>query len=305
VNQRFAEHIRKGLAQADSGLGDRSKYVGASDVGGCLRKAYLGKYHRSEYDLAQHIVFRRGHIGEGIIDLPFQVNGDSYEAQVEVTDGDKEPPIKAHIDFVVSGKSELLVVECKTTNTPIETPYESWIYQIQLQMGLLKRTTDKKVRGIIAAINLNTGWFAAFDQEFNDLLFSVAMERANILKSAMRSGETPRGEVGLLCSFCPFKDDCQAIRNGANELPPEMAEKVRKLKAYKAQKKVMDAIEAEIADFMRAANTRAVTSGELTVRLESRKGRETIDSHKLKELDPYLHEQCLKEGDPYSFLTVT
>ena len=64
----FIEFLTKNLRKAvkldtESSLGDRSTYVGASDVTSCLRKAYLSKIQPVEHSLEQMIIFERGHNG--------------------------------------------------------------------------------------------------------------------------------------------------------------------------------------------------------------------------------------------------
>ena len=79
-------------------LGDRSTYIGASDIGGCLRSSYLGKKQKVDYDISQHIVFERGHLSEGIVAK--MLEGTPYKTQVEaVGKAYNDFPIKAHIDF--------------------------------------------------------------------------------------------------------------------------------------------------------------------------------------------------------------
>ena len=79
-------------------LGDRSTYIGASDIGGCLRSSYLGKKQKVDYDISQHIVFERGHLSEGIVAK--MLEGTPYKTQVEaIGKADNGFPIKAHIDF--------------------------------------------------------------------------------------------------------------------------------------------------------------------------------------------------------------
>ncbi len=62
---KFDEFVAKNLPKAlkkdtEQSLGDRSKYIGSSDIGGCLRKAYLDKTTNYEHDLATLIRFQRG-----------------------------------------------------------------------------------------------------------------------------------------------------------------------------------------------------------------------------------------------------
>lgn len=98
--EKFIEmNLPKVLAEdTASSLGDRSKYIGASDIGSCLRKGYLSKIQKVEHDIAQHIVFERGHIAEGIVAK--MLRGTPYREQVEVAGkASNGYDIKAHIDF--------------------------------------------------------------------------------------------------------------------------------------------------------------------------------------------------------------
>ena len=85
-------------------LGDRSEYLGASDIGYCPRKVILEKIHPSEHDLATLLRFQRGHMAEDIIARAFTAAGYSnFEQQMEIVlPGDV--PLKAHIDFVFTSK---------------------------------------------------------------------------------------------------------------------------------------------------------------------------------------------------------
>ena len=44
----------------------RSQYVGASDIGQCLKKSYLSKFDKEDFDFEQLLIFERGHVAEGI-----------------------------------------------------------------------------------------------------------------------------------------------------------------------------------------------------------------------------------------------
>jgi CRISPR-associated exonuclease Cas4 len=55
------------LSRVDPALGDRSTYVGASDVGGCPRRVVLEKKTPPEFDLQTLISFMRWHLVENIM----------------------------------------------------------------------------------------------------------------------------------------------------------------------------------------------------------------------------------------------
>ena len=53
--------------QTAATLGDRSTYLGASDIGACPRKTILGKLQPPEADLITLLRHRRGHMAEEIV----------------------------------------------------------------------------------------------------------------------------------------------------------------------------------------------------------------------------------------------
>ena len=102
-------------------LGDRTQYIGSSDVGSCARKVYLQKQDPSEPDFSTMMRFSRGHVAEILLDNMFTAAGVKhlYDTQVEVVHPDH--PLKAHIDFLFyadfDGKPQLHVIEVKSVRT--------------------------------------------------------------------------------------------------------------------------------------------------------------------------------------------
>jgi CRISPR-associated exonuclease Cas4 len=313
----FLAFLLDGLKSVDNGLGDRRSYVGASDIGGCLKKAYLSKREtkatieaietkeetQTELSLEQMIVMQRGHIAEGIVNSALKAKGLSYKSQVEIVGKNELSFIKAHLDFIVENGKEIVAIECKSITSSITSPYDSWVYQIQLQLGLLKATTAKSVRGVIAAINVSDGSATEFAVSFNEPLFYAAVARAKQLWASMNTNVEPEGECGALCSYCPFKGQCQTLRSGASELPEEMALKVNRLKALSGREKEIKSLKDEIKSYLEAANVKKATAGPYTVSVVYCKGKPSIDTEKLKELagEDVLAE-CVSEGDSYSYL---
>ncbi|MGE4517771.1 MAG: Dna2/Cas4 domain-containing protein [Arcobacteraceae bacterium] len=286
-------------------LGDRSKYIGASDIGSCLRKSYLSKTQKVEHDIAQHIVFERGHIAEGVVAK--MLRGTPYREQVEVVGkAENGYDIKAHMDFVVDFGKQCVVVEAKSTSSEVDEPYESWILQVQMQMGLLQsQCKGKKVRGYLIAINVNTGWFKTFEVLPDKALFDAAMANANTLANALVERQEPEAQLELYCSKCAFKGDCPAIRNATAEtLPEEIKEVVKKIAGKTAIEKEIKSLKKQLQEFMEATGIRLAKADNNTVSLVTRKGKKTVDTELLKEFDPELYARLECEGDPYSFLKV-
>lgn len=52
--KNFREALKK---DTENSLGDRSRYIGASDISGCLRSSYLSKVAKKEDDISQLLTF--------------------------------------------------------------------------------------------------------------------------------------------------------------------------------------------------------------------------------------------------------
>ena len=120
-------------------IGGRSTTVGASDIGGCLRKSYLGKIHNDfeHAPLDTLIKMERGSISEEIVAKGLSSAGIETFDQVRLTHPDNEDYV-CHIDFLLKGEDSLHILEVKTTSLEVSEPYESWVLQVIFQMSLLK-----------------------------------------------------------------------------------------------------------------------------------------------------------------------
>ena len=114
--EKLLKLIRAGLAQhsarmTDQSLGNRSKYIGMSDIGAyltCPRMAILNRLHPSkrEESLSKLLTLNRGHwFEDGIASLLKELNLPhirQLEIGIEHEDGVE---IKAHLDFVLVSTS--------------------------------------------------------------------------------------------------------------------------------------------------------------------------------------------------------
>jgi len=290
-------------ADTTTTLGNRSTYVGASDLS-CLRKAYLSKTIGEEHDVKQLIVFERGHIAENIVKK--MLYGVPVKEQVEVVgEASNGFPIKAHIDFVVDFGKELVVVEAKSTSKEVDEPYESWLLQVQLQMGLLAKNTNKSVRGYVVAINVNTGWHETFEVKPNKVLFNMAMNNANILADALVNKQEPEATEQFYCSKCSFKGNCPAITKGVVEqLPPDVAEVVKKIAALSKVEKEIKSLKSQLKEYFEATGKTRVKADDYTVSLVSVKGKKTVDTDLLKQMMPDIYNKFETVGNGYSYVKV-
>jgi CRISPR-associated exonuclease Cas4 len=227
-------------------LGDRSDYLGASEIGYCPRKVILEKINPTEHDLTALLRFERGHMAEEIIAKVFTAAGfTNFEQQVEIlVDGDV--PIKAHIDFVFTSETHKIksVLEVKSTSKIPDDPYGSWESQIYLQMGALaEKYPDHKIRGAVIALDLANGE-VAFYNGYNpqDMIFAGLKRKAEAIWShyqAMRNGKDVElaTEPDLLCGFCNHLITCPRFE--AEDVPhlASIVDELRQLQQSEQQLK--------------------------------------------------------------------
>lgn len=300
--------LEQGLKNTDSGLGDRSKYIGSSDIGQCPKKAFFGKKTKETHELKQLLIFERGHVAEGIVrnGLANNPHAISFKEQVEIQGTGKLSYIKTHIDFIVDFPQECVVIECKTISSPLPNnqPRESWIYQVQLQLGLLRATSNRECRGIIVAFNLNTGEAFEFNVDYNEKFFNIAVDRASSLWESVQSNIEPEGEIGDLCTYCSFKSQCQTLQRNGEQLPQEVEQMAMRLKELKPLENEAKNIKDNIKAFMESANLKKGIGREISLVMQSRKGRETVSISDLRGNYPEIANQVIKNGESFKTLMV-
>lgn len=260
----FIELLRQGLMKLNNGsdLGDRSTYVGSSDVAGCPRKAVLSKIEPPDHELATLIRFSRGHLAEQLIVSALQNTSYKWEYQKEVVH--REQPFKSHIDFVFNGKNVLMDLEVKTVSSIPKTPYESWIQQIHFQMGLLQEQYPKKsVRGSVLAIDLNDGKIKLFNGfEYDSMLYEGLLQKASHIWQCVRDIETePQTQAGPLCAWCIYRPGCPAYDRNMDipDLPIE--DELTTYLGLKATKKNSETELVKLSNFLRFAIANANPDG--------------------------------------------
>lgn len=304
--------LYQGLLNADFGdLGDRTKYIGASDVGGCPRKVVLSKLEEPHYDLATLIRFARGHVTEHLIVLAFKASTHlpKWEYQREVVH--KQRPYKAHVDFVFETKNVLAVMEVKTVSKIPKEPYDSWVQQVHFQMGLLKEKNRKKaVKGVVFAIDLNEGQTKLFDGfTYSSELYEGLLQKASHIWECIQDPEEePETEKGPLRAWCPYRPGCPAY--DINESIPEMPLE-EELQQYLGLKETQKDLKTEIdklAVLLKAGIENGNPDGDrirIGRNLLRRSVRRTtrINGSALKKDHPRIHARYTTET-PYEVLVV-
>lgn len=309
----FMSYIVEGLKQSSNEhLGNRSAlkgddwYVGGSDVGQCLKKSYFTKtLQEVVHNDKQQLIFSRGKAFEALVEEGLRNNPQKldYTREAEEVYKNNEVNIKSHIDFVVHFPKEDLVIELKTISTEVEEPYESWVMQVQMGMGLLRKSGKKCNRAKIIALNMNTGEHSEFDIAFSQALFEAALKRAKELYIAVENRVEPKGEQNHLCSFCPFKGQCETLRREAINLPKDIAVMAKKAKALLKGEKEAKEIKRNLMAYLQAARTRKGVADDVTLSIRT-VNKKAVPVAKLKELIDEDTLKSLEEDSSFSYLQV-
>ena len=162
--------LAKGLLESSaqrttSSLGDRSQYIGMSDIGRsleCPRAAVgqklFGNGHDQQLDqfavqalIGKQLRLQRGHWFEAGIAQVFRQQRLPVIEQLEIVTSHNGVPIKAHLDFVfVSpvGKPTVRILELKSCEKLPKTLYSSYETQVYGQVGLLCALWDQPAFGV-------------------------------------------------------------------------------------------------------------------------------------------------------------
>lgn len=143
-----------GQQQSTNTLGDRSQYIGMSDIAkaaDCLRATLAGKLRQacsSSPSLERELRLQRGHWFERGIANAFSATGQPFLHQLEILIRHNGIPIGAHLDFVFVEQDEkrtvhVQVIECKSCENIPETAYASHEMQVYGQVGLLQSCWNK------------------------------------------------------------------------------------------------------------------------------------------------------------------
>ena len=160
-------------------LGDRSQYIGLSDIGKgmeCLRSAVADKsglirhpYYKDVPGLNQkdlravlekQIVLQRGHWQEYGIHNAIMATGVKMIPQLEISIEYNGIPIKAHLDFTIvwgGQKPAVRVIELKSNENIPDNLYASYEAQVYGQVSSIERVLEQALFWIIFRKRHN--WF--------------------------------------------------------------------------------------------------------------------------------------------------
>ena len=287
-------------------LGDRSTYVGASDLAGCPRKAALSKIPPAKpRPIHEQLVMALGHAIEDLIAKLFTAGGfTGFQREIEVAHPEL-PWFKCHLDFFAKTKNGIRVIELKSSKGIPDEPRPTWEKQHYAQLGLTALNhPGEAISGSIMVVDRVCGHMAEFNSYTPDNdVFNYMVEKAKAIWDAVQGGPIPEPEPGFLCGYCPFKEDCPAHLAEAKkneelkQLPEEVAKAVLTYAGLKEHRdkleKEMDKAKAMILEFAgQKARGRAGSNYVLNV-YTTAEGT-MVDSKKLKAKYPDVYAECSK-----------
>ena len=284
--------------ESKQSLGDRNTYIGASDIGGCPYKVVMSKRQPPIHNLKQQIIFQRGHLAENLVTK--MLDGLDVVDQFEVLGQLNQVQLKAHLDMLIKSKDRCVIVEVKTVSAPVDTPYESWVLQVQYQMGLMLEQCDHKVEAYVLAMDLNSGWLKTFYIEFNDDLFELCLSKAQHIEDAMKGQVEPKAIFQNYCSTCPFKMQCPKKGLIAEELPHEVKLDLEFIKKSKAMAKESKLRESRVKNYlMEMGIENGKDSSANTVVTVKKTTSKKFDMDALKVKYPEIYEELCNKNTTY------
>lgn len=228
-------------------LGDRTGYIGASDIGHCPRKTILSKSCPKPHDLKTLIYFTRGHLVEEIVsdalsglnphrqvelstDIPYCSQCRWWASHAPVNNPAHCPscahplsllPLKAHLDFVFDTD---LILECKSSD--LKDIWPAWETQLQTQLFLYEHCLQRTPQGILLVMDLARGDLDITDPHTLDPnMVPHIVQRGITIWEGMDAAtlssnpeDLPfRTEPGPLCGCCEYLSTCPAFLG--DELP--------------------------------------------------------------------------------------
>ncbi len=162
--------LAKGLLESSaqrtaSSLGDRSQYIGMSDIGRALEcpraavgQKLFGNGHDQQQDqhavqamIGKQLRLQRGHWFEAGMAQIFRQQRLPVIEQLEIVTSYQQVPIKAHLDFVfvsAVGQPTVRILELKSCEKIPKTLYSSYETQVYGQVGLLRALWDQPAFGV-------------------------------------------------------------------------------------------------------------------------------------------------------------
>lgn len=294
----------------------QAKYVGASEIGLCMRRGWYAKnamhitIDTKHSDTMNWGATRRGVTFESYFWLPAmrRYYGDNLlyagNKQITLTYG----TLRATPDGLLINQPKPLgpeiVVECKTIDPriPLQEAKLEHVFQAQVQLGMFHVCTEHKPQyAMISYVNASFyDDIIEFEVERDPDIFDQALKRAERIMRATNAKYMPaEGWIsgGKECQWCPFRAPCDAIRlpnepvNDAAPINPqilsELTATARKERAIAAKVSDLEAEQRNLQELiksrLRDLGLNRIESDGIKLVWSPVKGRPSYDMPKLRE----------------------
>jgi hypothetical protein len=339
---------------------DRNKSVGASEAFGCMRKSWFGK-RGGDFGFVKDPEYkenwgamRRGDVIENYQVVPAIRSGLARRGLDLIMEGEDQETIvdglssatldgliidptgaKLPADFLsLYGIEDLdadsVVLEMKSFDPRINIAQEKAIHrgQTQMQMGLIRETTDYKP-DFAVVMYVNASWLddvRCFVVPFDENVYQMGRQRAEKVFTTENPADLmAEGKLDGMCVYCPFANSCaevsvsrvpskrkaltkKEVETQDMALVEELDDKVRNNHDIKQRKKLLEReLEESNEDIRQAlisANESRAVGSNWKASYTTIAGRKTLSKAKMEEagLDP---EDYMDSGAGYEKLTVT
>ena len=302
---KITDFIRLGfitLNSKPSHLGDRSTYVGASEMVllKCPQQAIKSKRFPMAYDYKTSVRFERGHAMEDKLELALQtateelLKGMDVDFIREVEYTHPSLSLKSHIDFQITvadlakivGKENITpaIEACHVVFIEVKSSFEAVCHdQIISQLGIA-HSAGIKAANIAIVIDSTSGDIEADGPFFHDPIRYADLEARGVYLLECLAGRSQAKAIpGIGCSFCQYREECTAFP--CLELPEEIAAKVFHYDAIAQEMRALDAqkelLRDNVKDFIK--NDSRFQTGGLLVSLKSYPATTSYDGPALAE----------------------
>jgi CRISPR/Cas system-associated exonuclease Cas4 (RecB family) len=284
---------------------DRSQSVGASEVFGCLRKAWFGKRgaafgYKPDADFVQSWgATKRGDLIENHLVVPAVSLGLKAQApmatllyageeQETIIEGRASatpdglivdvPPYALQKYGIEDIESDCFTLEIKSIDPRVNLSEEKAVHrgQVQMQMGLIRDTTKYRPNyAVILYIDASfhdkiTPFIIKYDQK----VYEAGKKRAdNVWKIDDPKKIAPEGKFDKACDYCPYQQACSMVTLGsvpvkddAKKLAVDDDEELAELiAAYREKKKQADRADHDFEVVKQAIKDRLAEKGKSRV----------------------------------------
>lgn len=284
---------------------DRSQSVGASEVFGCLRKAWFGK-RGAEFGFLPDPGFKqswgatkRGDLMENHLVVPAVEHGLPLQAPMAsllYAGGDQETIISGRASATPDGLivdvpkhalskygiadigSDCFNLEIKSIDPRVSLQEEKAIHrgQVQMQMGLIRETTNYRPNyAVILYVDASFhDKISVFVVEYDDKVYQAGKKRAeNVWKIDDPKKIAPEGKFDKACDYCAYQQACALVtigsvpaKDAAKKLDVDDDEELAELiAAYREKKRQADRADHDFEVIKQAIKDRLAEKGKSRV----------------------------------------